>query len=234
MTPALADRPGTVGAGLEVERVSLCFGDGDQEIRALDEVSLRIGPGEVVAIVGPSGSGKSSLLAVAGGLITPGTGRVVVGDVDLVGLSDRDRTAARRSRIGYVFQHANLLPSLTAREQLLLVAHLAGRISAEHRTRADELLSAVGMAHRADRRPHQLSGGERQRVGIARALMSRPALLLADEPTSALDHERSLRVMAVLAEQAHLRSTATLLATHDADILGYADRVLHMQDGRLS
>lgn len=234
MTPELADRPGTVGTGLELERVNLYFGDGDQEVRALDEVSLRIRPGEVVAIAGPSGSGKSSLLAVAGGLITPGTGRVVVGDVDLVGLSDRDRTVARRTRIGYVFQYANLLPSLTAREQLLLVAHLAGRISADHRARADELLSAVGMAHRADRRPHQLSGGERQRVGIARALMSRPTLLLADEPTSALDHERSRSVMGVLAEQAHLRSTATLLATHDADILGYADRVLHMQDGRLS
>lgn len=233
MTTTWTDRSASTDTGLELDQVMLSFGDGDQQVVALDRVSLRVEPGEVVAVVGPSGSGKSSLLAVAGGLITPQGGRVVVGDLDLVDLPDRNRTVARRDRIGYVFQHANLLPALTVREQLLLVAHLGGRVTAEHRARADELLAAVGMSHRTSRRPHQLSGGERQRVGIARALMNRPAVLLADEPTSALDHQRSLSIAALLAEQAHQRSTATLLATHDTDILRYADRVLRMQDGRL-
>lgn len=228
--PAAAEQAG----GLCLDEVSLRVGDGEEQVLALDRISLRVEPGEVVGLAGPSGSGKSSLLAVAGGLITPTAGRVVVDGVDLTALGDRDRTRARRTRIGYVFQQANLLGSLTAREQLLLVTHLGGRITAADRAHADELLAAVGMAHRADRRPHQLSGGERQRIGIARALVTGPALLLADEPTSALDRQRSEQIVALLAEQAHLRSAATLLATHDTEVLRHADRVLDMRDGRLT
>jgi putative ABC transport system ATP-binding protein len=220
-------------AGLELRDVALRLGDGDTSVLALDDVSLRVAAGELVAVIGPSGSGKSSLLAVAGALIRPTSGTVVVGEHDLSGLGDRERTRLRRERIGFVFQAANLLPSLSAREQLLLVRHLDGRITQEHRERADRLLDAVGMNHRAGRRPHQLSGGERQRVGIARALMTGPDVLLVDEPTSALDHQRAHEVVRLLAEETHQVGTATVMVTHDPAIVEHADRVVTMSDGRL-
>jgi putative ABC transport system ATP-binding protein len=222
-----------MSGGLTLRQVTLDLGDGDTLVKALDDVSLEVAAGELVAVVGPSGSGKSSLLAVAGALIQPTAGTVAVGGHELGGLSDRDRTRLRRERIGYVFQVANLLPSLTAREQLLLVRHLDGRITPADRERADRLLESVGMSHRADRRPHQLSGGERQRVGIARALMTTHDVLLVDEPTSALDHERAHEVVQLLADETHEVGTAAVMVTHDPEILGHADRVLRMSDGRL-
>ncbi|MCB1005679.1 MAG: ATP-binding cassette domain-containing protein, partial [Acidimicrobiales bacterium] len=168
-------------------------------MRALDHVDLHVAAGEVIAVVGPSGSGKSSLLAVAGAMLTPTSGTILVDGVDLGAIDDAARTRLRRERVGFVFQGVNLLPSLTALEQLLLLPHLDGVRPATQRQRAAELLERVGMAHKADRRPHELSGGERQRVGIARALMVRPAVVLADEPTSALDQARSAEIAALLA-----------------------------------
>lgn len=179
--------------------MTLRLGAGDTAVTALDHVDLLAAPGELIAVAGPSGSGKSSLLAVAGGLIRPTGGTVTIDGTELSALSDTRRTALRRSRIGYVFQQANLLPSLTAREQLLLMAHLTRTTGEQTRRHADDLLTAVGMAHRADRRPHQLSGGERQRIGIARALITAPAVLLVDEPTSALDHQRGHDIVKLLA-----------------------------------
>ncbi|OIV36746.1 ABC transporter ATP-binding protein [Mangrovactinospora gilvigrisea] len=221
-------------AALRLTDVTLRLGSDQQQVTALDQVTLDVRPGEYLAVTGPSGSGKSSLLAVAGGLQTPTEGTVHVADADLTALTERRRTAHRRQHIGYVFQNANLLASLTALEQLLLPAHVAGRLDAAARTRAGELLEAVGMTHRADRRPHQLSGGERQRIGLARALVLSPEVLLVDEPTSALDRARARDVADLLAEQTRQNNTATVMVTHDTEILDAADRVLALRDGRLT
>ncbi|WP_324788470.1 ABC transporter ATP-binding protein [Streptomyces sp. H51] len=221
-------------ASLRLTDVTLRLGSGQQQVTALDQVSLTVSPGQFLAVTGPSGSGKSSLLAVAGGLQTPSEGTVHVAGTDLTTFKEHQRTAHRRQHIGYVFQHANLLASLTAREQLLLPAHIAGKLDAATRRRADELLEAVGMTQRADRRPHQLSGGERQRIGLARALILAPEVLLVDEPTSALDRARARDVVDLLAEQTRVRNTATVMVTHDTEILDTADQVLHLRDGRLT
>nr|WSW65783.1 ABC transporter ATP-binding protein [Streptomyces sp. NBC_00995] len=220
--------------GLRLDDVTLTLGDGDTAVTALDHVGLNVAPGEFVAVVGPSGSGKSSLLAVAGGLQRPTSGTVHIAGIELTALSDKERTAARRRHIGFVFQQSNLLASLTVREQLLLPLHIDGRLNAAARARADELIEAVGLTHRAGSRPHQLSGGERQRAGLARALMTSPAVLLVDEPTSALDRVRSAEAVRLIAEQTHERGTATVMVTHDMAIMDAADRVHEMVDGRLS
>ena len=224
----------TAAPALCLHDVSLRLGDGDAAVTALDAVRLAVRPGEFVAVIGPSGSGKSSLLAVAGGLQRPTSGTVEVAGTELSALRDRDRTSTRRRRIGYVFQQSNLLASLTVREQLLLPLHLDGRRAAAGRARADELIAAVGLTHRTHRRPHQLSGGERQRVGIARALMLRPAVLLVDEPTSALDRARAREVVELLARETRAEGTATVMVTHDPAILDAADRVHELTDGQLT
>ncbi|PSJ26365.1 ABC transporter ATP-binding protein [Streptosporangium nondiastaticum] len=227
---------------MSLNSVTLTYPDGDRRLTALDAVSLDVAPGELVAVAGPSGSGKSSLLAVAATLLRPDEGRVTVAGQDTGPMSARALTSLRRERIGIVFQQANLLPSLTAEEQLLAVAHLRGGIGglrgrsvrAAARERAAELLESVGLdAAKRRRRPHQLSGGERQRVNIARALSGGPSVLLVDEPTSALDHERGERVVELLAAVTRAHGTATVLVTHDRALLGRADRVLTMADGRL-
>lgn len=234
-TPAGASAPDSTAATvLRLTDVTLRLGTGQQQVTALDGVGLSVAPGRFLAVTGPSGSGKSSLLAVAGGLQTPTRGNVHVAGVDLTALKEHQRTAHRRHHIGYVFQHANLLASLTAREQLLLTAHVAGRLDAAARRRADELLDAVGMTARADRRPHQLSGGERQRVGLARALLLAPEVLLVDEPTSALDRARARDIVELLARQTRAHRTATVMVTHDTEILDAADHVLVLRDGRLT
>ena len=220
--------------GLRLRDVCLTLGDGDTAVTALDHVELTVAPGEFVAVVGPSGSGKSSLLAVAGGLQRPTSGTVHIAGTELTALSDKERTAARRRHIGFVFQQSNLLASLTVREQLLLPLHIDGRLDAAARARADELIEAVGLAHRTGSRPHQLSGGERQRAGLARALMTSPAVLLVDEPTSALDRVRSAEAVRLIAEQTHAHGTTVVMVTHDPAILDAADRVHEMVDGRLS
>ncbi|WP_282695265.1 ABC transporter ATP-binding protein [Streptomyces sp. CC208A] len=219
---------------LELDAVTLTYPDGDGRLTALDAVSLAVPPGRLTAVVGPSGSGKSSLLAVAATLVTPDRGRVVVAGTDTAGLDAAGRAELRRRSIGIVFQQPNLLPSLTAVEQLQVMAHLSGRPPASVRGRAMDLLDAVGLADRASRRPHQLSGGQRQRVNIARALMNEPAVLLVDEPTSALDHERGAAVVALLARLTRERATATVLVTHDRAHLDAADETVTVQDGRLT
>ncbi|MFD5464181.1 ABC transporter ATP-binding protein [Kitasatospora sp. NPDC127059] len=219
---------------LDLDRITLTYPDGDGRLTALDDVSLTVPKGSITAVVGPSGSGKSSLLAVAATLISPDTGRVVVDGTDTAGLGRAELTALRRTRIGIVFQQPNLLPSLTAAEQLQVMAHLDGRSPREARTRALELLAAVGLRDQAARRPHQLSGGQRQRVNIARALMNDPTVLLVDEPTSALDHERGAAVLELITELTHRRATATVLVTHDRTHLTAVDQVAEVHDGRLT
>lgn len=214
---------------LELADVSLTLGDGDSRVHALDGVSFTVQPGEFLAIVGPSGSGKSSLLAVAGALSRPDSGVVRVHGTELTGLSPRAAARFRLRNIGFVFQSGNLVPSLTAADQLRLVGRLAGN----RRVDAGALLASVGMERRAGHRPGQLSGGERQRVGIARALVNTPRLLLVDEPTAALDRRRSHEVAELLADRAHRAGVAVVMVTHDRDVLEHCDRVLEMVDGHL-
>ncbi|KAA2252867.1 ABC transporter ATP-binding protein [Solihabitans fulvus] len=219
---------------LVLQGIRLSYPDGDQRRTVLDDVSLTVEPGELAAVTGPSGSGKSSLLAVAGLLLRQDAGRVLLGGTDATDLKPAQRTTMRRERIGFVFQQANLLPSLTATDQLLAAAHLAGRRPDSARERAAELLGELGLAEVAGQRPHQLSGGQRQRVGIARALMNEPAVLLVDEPTSALDRTRGQAVIDLLAEVTRRRAVATVLVSHDLASLAAVDRVLDLRDGVLS
>ncbi|MCX4392753.1 MULTISPECIES: ABC transporter ATP-binding protein [unclassified Streptomyces] len=219
---------------LTLADVTLTYPDGDGRLTALDRISLDVPAGSLTAVVGPSGSGKSSLLAVAATLVTPDSGRVVVAGTETAGLGRKQQARLRRERIGIVFQQPNLLPSLTAAEQLQVMAHLSGGAVRAARGRALELLDAVGLADQAGRRPHQLSGGQRQRINIARALMNDPAVLLVDEPTSALDHERGAAVLDLLLALTRERSTATVLVTHDLAHLDRADRTVRMDDGRLT
>lgn len=220
-------------SALALYDVCLSFADGDERVHALDHVSLTIAPGELVAISGASGSGKSSLLAVAGALRTPDNGRVLIGDTDITAATPRERAAIRRRDLGFVFQQSNLFEALTTTDQLLYQAQLAGTPRAAARTAASELLAAVGMTNKADRRPGQLSGGERQRVGIARALINSPRVILADEPTSALDAARAHEIVQLLRDQTHQRQVATVMVTHDLGILTEADRIITIRDGRI-
>ncbi|MBF6466069.1 ABC transporter ATP-binding protein [Nocardia beijingensis] len=231
-------------ATLALADVTLTYPDGAGRLTALDRVSLRVSSGEIAAITGPSGSGKSSLLAVTATLIRPDSGRIRLGTphgpVDLATVGRREAAALRRSSVGIVFQQPNLIPALTAVEQLEVMAHLGQRIGAsrprrrELRDRALTLLDSVGLAEQRDKRPAQLSGGQRQRVNIARALMNTPSLLVIDEPTSALDSERGAAVIDLIVSVAHDHAAATLLVTHDRSHLHRMNAVYRMVDGRLA
>ncbi|MDN5766544.1 MAG: ABC transporter ATP-binding protein [Humibacillus sp.] len=217
---------------LHLDHVTLTYPDGDQRLTALGDVSLTAEPGTLTAVVGPSGSGKSSLLAVAATLIRPDAGRVLLDGRDLARLRRSETAKVRREQIGIVFQSSNLLASLTAVDQLVLITHLAGGDLAAGRRRALDLLEAVGLAAQADKRPNELSGGQRQRVTIARGLMNEPSLLLVDEPTSALDRERGEAVLRLIRELTTDRGLATVMVTHDHDHLASADEVVEIIDGR--
>lgn len=219
---------------LELDHVSMEFPDGDGVVEALDDVSFTVDGGEFFAVTGPSGSGKSTLLAVAGLLLTPTSGRVLLDGREVTGQRRSARTDLRRNRIGFVFQQPHLLGSLTAREQLEMVARLSGDRSAAAKKRALALLDEVGLSAVADRRPAALSGGQRQRVGIARALMNEPRLLLVDEPTSALDHDRGLAIIDLLRGLTVERGVGTVVVTHDLATLGEHDEVVRIVDGRIS
>ncbi|MEV6011763.1 ABC transporter ATP-binding protein [Streptomyces sp. NPDC051976] len=218
---------------LRLTGITLTYPDGDDRLTALDDVTLDVPKGSLTAVVGPSGSGKSSLLAVAATLVTADSGTVTIDGAATTGMRRGELAALRRRAIGIVFQQPNLLPSLTAVEQLQVMARIDGRSPAKARGPAMELLSAVGLAQQAGRRPHQLSGGQRQRLNIARALMNGPTVLLVDEPTSALDHERGAAVIGLLARLTHEQATATVLVTHDHSHLAAADRIADVHDGRL-
>lgn len=207
---------------LHLDSVTVTVPDGRDTRTICDEISLSVEPGEVVALTGASGSGKSTLLAVAALLLRPDSGKVTVAGVEATDLSDAERTRLRRDHIGIVYQAASLFPSLTAREQVRLVAHISGNLN-DTTKNADELLERVGLTDRADARPAELSGGERQRVGIARALMGSPSVLLADEPTAALDAERGVAIMDLLTENATSMGIATVVVTHAGSARGGPD-----------
>ncbi len=218
---------------LDLADVRKVYGSGEGEVVALDHATLSVGRDEIVALLGPSGSGKTTLLSIAGGLLTPTSGRVVVGGQDISQASARELTEFRRTTVGFVFQSVNLVSFLTARENLLVVDEFGGRRGAAGRARADQLLGELGLTHRANNLPSQLSGGERQRVAIGRALMNSPKLVLFDEPTSALDSKIGEQVMDLIRSEVKGRGTAGVIVTHDTRMTHVADRTVHISDGRL-
>jgi putative ABC transport system ATP-binding protein len=221
---------------LQLVDVSKVYQSGDEEIVAVGNANLTLGDDETLALVGPSGSGKTTLISMAGGLLTPTSGRVVVGDRDITDYSPRDLTRFRSENIGFVFQSVNLVPFLTARENLLVVGELvaSGRATRKQAgVRADRLLDELGLGHRRANLPSQLSGGERQRVAIGRALMNEPELVLFDEPTSALDTHLGEQVMDLIRSEVKGRGTAAVIVTHDQRVTRYADRVVTITDGHL-
>jgi putative ABC transport system ATP-binding protein len=217
---------------LEVRQVTKVHGQGAAEVHALREVDLSVGPGQLVAVMGPSGSGKTTLLTIAGGLEEPTSGEVRVGGTVLSGLSRNQRARLRRRGIGYVFQDFNLLPGLTAVENVALPLELDGTPARKARVAALSALTDLGLAERAEQFPDGLSGGERQRVAIARAIVGERKLLLADEPSGALDSANGEAVMRLLLT-ACKRGVAVVLVTHDAQLASWAHRVVFLRDGRV-
>ncbi|MHA5048130.1 ABC transporter ATP-binding protein [Streptomyces sp. SD15] len=217
---------------IQLRSVSRRYGTGDSTVTALDQVSLAFPGGTFTAVMGPSGSGKSTLLQCAAGLDRPTSGTVTVGGTDLTQLSETRLTLLRRERIGFVFQAFNLLPSLTAKQNIALPLRLAGRRPSKARVRA--VLEQVGLGDRARHRPTELSGGQQQRVALARALITRPEVLFADEPTGALDSGTSREVLALLRGMVDGEGQTIIMVTHDPVAASYADRVVFLVDGRVN
>jgi putative ABC transport system ATP-binding protein len=219
-------------SALELRHVSKTYGSGPSEVNALREVDLSVERGELVAVMGPSGSGKSTLLTIAGSLEEPTSGQVLVDGVDLGSFSRSDRAKMRRRSIGYVFQDFNLLPGLTALENVTLPLELDGVRAKAARSAGLEALDELDVGERAERYPDELSGGERQRVAIARAIVGERELLLADEPTGALDSVNGEAVMRLL-RTATQRDVAGVVVTHEAHLASWADRVVFLRDGHV-
>ncbi|OFK68996.1 macrolide ABC transporter ATP-binding protein [Corynebacterium sp. HMSC076G08] len=218
---------------LELENITCVFGSGARQVTALDSVNLQLQPGELVAVMGPSGSGKSTLLNVAGLLQPPTSGRVLLDGADASQLSKAKAAIARRRHLGLVFQHFNLVSSLTVGENVSLPLELDGLSPAQCREAAEEALSEVGLDGTIDRFPEEISGGQAQRVAIARALIGPRKVLLADEPTGALDTSTGEEIMKVL--RARIDAGASgILVTHEPRFAGWADRVVMVRDGRLT
>jgi putative ABC transport system ATP-binding protein len=217
---------------LELRQVSKVYGQGAAQVHALRDISLEVGPGTMVAVMGPSGSGKSTLLTIAGSLEEPTSGRVLVAGQDLAGMSRNDKARLRRQSIGYVFQDFNLLPGLTAGENVALPLELDGVTARKACEAGLRALDALGLADRASSYPDQLSGGERQRVAIARAVVGDRHLLLADEPSGALDSANGEAVLRMI-RAACKQGVAAVVVTHDAQLASWADRVVFIRDGRI-
>ena len=218
---------------LSIRDVSKSFGDGSARVTAVDNVSLDIYPGEVILIVGPSGTGKTTLLSIMGGLLHPTSGEVFIDGREIFHLSDRELSRLRCQQIGFVFQSFNLLNFLNVRQNVEVMLNLAGVSGRQARQRAVQALTQVKLDHRLDYSPKNLSGGERQRVSIARALANNPKIILADEPTGNLDSNAGRIVVDILKILAHDQGCAVVIVTHDNRILDIADRILRLEDGKL-
>ncbi len=222
-------------AHLEARSLFKGFGQGETRAMAVQGVSLPLHRGELALLMGPSGSGKSTLLAMISGLLRPDSGRVVALGQDIWDRSQVELERFRLKNCSYIFQGCNLFPALTARQQLELVLRWGEGVSgSQARRRAQDMLNQLGLAKKAHLRPAQMSGGEKQRVAIARALVKQPQLLFADEPTSALDWENGQSVVDLLHKAAHERKAMVLVVSHDARLMSYADRIHHMEDGRMA
>jgi putative ABC transport system ATP-binding protein len=219
---------------LSVSNLTKTYGSGENAVQAVKSANLSIEGGEFVAVVGPSGSGKTTLLAMLGALLTPTEGTIEIAGTNVAKLSGRKQAQFRRESVGYVFQANNLVPFLTARENLLLMRSIAGNGGKEGKARADQLLEELGLTKRANALATELSGGERQRVAIARALMNDPKIVLVDEPTASLDSERGKQVVQSLLDEIKGREKLGIMVTHDMTMAEMTDRVFAMHDGELA
>jgi putative ABC transport system ATP-binding protein len=218
---------------LETESVIKTYQSDSGTIHAVDDVSLQVKAGEFVALVGPSGSGKTTMLSILAALLQPTSGKVLLDGQDLAGMNDVQRVAMRREKIGFTFQANNLVPYLTALENVELMLRLNNRLDKTGKMRAQELLARLGLGERLHNLPGQMSGGQQQRVAIARALIHNPSLVLADEPTASLDTERAYQVVETFAGLIHEQNRAGIMVTHDLRMCEFVDRILQMQDGKL-
>lgn len=218
---------------VRASRLAKTYGTGERAVRVFEDLDLAVSPGERVAIVGPSGSGKSSLLHLLGALDRPTGGTIEVDGAELGSLSDNARAKFRNRTVGFIYQFHRLLPEFTALENVVMPLLVAGRSAREARPRAQELLDRVGLAKRVDHRPGELSGGEAQRVALARALVHRPRVLLADEPTGNLDHRTGDSIHAMLHSVHETEALTSIIVTHNERLAALCDRVLLLDDGRL-
>jgi putative ABC transport system ATP-binding protein len=217
---------------IEIKDLHKTYRAGVVDVHALRGVDLCVQPGEFLAVIGPSGSGKSTLFHIIGGLTPPTSGKVSVGGVDMASMSDSDRTRMRRRTVGFVFQKFNLLPNLTARDNIA-VARFIGGSKSKPEPEFEALLNLLGISNRLDHKPNALSGGEQQRVAIARAIVNRPAILLADEPTGNLDSENSKAVLEVLRDLNQRTKQTVLMITHNPEAAAYGHRTVQMRDGKI-
>ncbi len=218
---------------LETRSVVKTYQSDSGTIFAVNDVSLQVAAGEFVALVGPSGSGKTTMLSILAALLSPSAGQILLDGQDLSGMTDVDRVLLRREKIGFTFQANNLVPYLSAVENVELMLRLNNRLDKAGKLRARELLARLGLGERMNNLPGQMSGGQQQRVAIARALIHNPSLVLADEPTASLDTERAYQVVETFAGLIHEQGRAGIMVTHDLRMCEYVDRVLQMQDGKL-
>lgn len=218
---------------LTLQNIGKRYRQGETEFWALRDIDLRIDEGEFVALVGPSGSGKTTLLNIIGGLDAPDTGKVSLGDTELTALEERARADFRLFELGFVFQTYNLVPVLSARENVELIMVLQGLDANERRQRAEHYLQLVGLADCLDRRPTSLSGGQQQRVAVARALAANPRLVLADEPTANLDSDNATALLDIMHRLSHEEKTTFIFSTHDVRVMARAERIITLRDGRV-
>jgi putative ABC transport system ATP-binding protein len=218
---------------LEVKNVIKTFSSDSGPVNAVDDVSFEVHSGEFVALVGPSGSGKTTMLSILAALLTPTSGQVLIDGMDLSQMSDKERVALRRQKIGFTFQSNNLIPFLNAKENVEFMLRLNNRLDHTGRIRSEELLARLGLEQRLRNLPSQMSGGQQQRVAIARALIHNPTVVLADEPTASLDTERAFQVVKTFAALIHENQRAGIMVTHDLRMCQFVDRVLQMRDGKL-
>jgi putative ABC transport system ATP-binding protein len=221
------------GTIIHVRNLRKVYHTGKVSVEALRGVNLDVPKGEFLAVVGPSGSGKSALFHIVGGMTPPTSGEVVVGGVDVAHVSDAKRTELRRTQVSFVFQKFNLLPNLSARDNIRTALHIAGRPAGSFEQELHDVLELLGIAGRLDHRPAEMSGGEQQRVAIARALATRPAILLADEPTGNLDSANSLAVLNLLRDLNERLGQTILMITHNTEAAGFGHRIVNMRDGQI-
>ena len=219
---------------IETHAISKVYQGNNVSIRAVDNASISIFPGEFVGLVGPSGSGKTTMLAMLAALLKPSEGEVIIDQVKLSMMSEKDRVRFRREKIGFTFQSNNLIPYLTVLENVELMLRLNKRYDRSSRTQAEELLFRLGLQDRMNNMPNQISGGERQRVSIARSIIHNPSVILADEPTASLDTQRAFQVTQTYSELIHENGKAGIMVTHDLRMCKYVDKIIQIADGKIT